>query len=374
MGRNKKKEYKAVIVDRVALDWLALSTYSEWAYREWYAIVEKIGVSLPATTGFKQYKGVEWDEGISIVEGVQAKGPHYMFTAMGAIADTAMRYIREWSTLEIESLKCVRVDVQITLAPVPERRELIDLAREVNSGSLGEWSGRGRPNVEAQYSEDGQTLYIGSRYSDTFVRIYDKKIKEVGRGEWMAERYEVEYKESRAQSLFTRIMNTPPDRLDRPMREAIKANLERLPPGLAVQVRAANLGDNDVGALAPRHVPRGKHKRSTWVASIGDALSLAAQMAGPEGEENRRVLLEAFIRGVKGNGGIDTDGCFVVMPGGEIYSSRGIKYNGGTGDGTVTLSDIKNSTIHIGTITGRDSVSHSQGFQKPPGPPGEKEE
>lgn len=373
MGRNKKKEYKAVIVDRVACDWLALSTYSEWAYREWYAIIEKIGVSLPATTGFKQYKGVEWDEGISIVEGVQAKGPHYMFTAMGAIADTALRYIREWSTMEIESLKCVRIDVQITLEPVADRRELIDLARETNSGSLGEWSGRGRPKVEAQYSEDGQTLYIGSRYSDTFVRIYDKKIREVGRGEWVAERYEVEYKESRAQSLFTRIMNTPTDRLDKPMREAIKANIQRLPPGLAVQVRAANLGDNDVGALAPRHVPRGKHKRTTWVASIGDALSLAAQMPGPEGEENRRVIFEAFVRGVKGDGGIDTDGCFVVMPGGEIYSSRGIRYNSGKGDGTVTLSDIKNSTIHIGTITGRDSVSSSNGSSNPPGTPGEKE-
>lgn len=355
MGKKARKiDHKPVIVDRVACDWLALTTYSEWAYREWYAIAEKMGVSQPARAAFKQYTGVAWDEGISIVEGSQQKGAHYIFTASGAVADEALRHIREWASLDLESLKCIRIDVQITIAPVKNRPELIDLCRSCDRGEFGEFLGRGKPKTKAHYSEDGQTFEIGSRYSDVFARIYDKKIRDRGGIEWMAERYEVEFKETRAQALFTRIMNTPVKSFDKPMREALKAHIERLPPALAVYIAAAGVGDWDVGALMPRHTPRGKSKRAEWVETISDALARAAQAGGDEGKEVRRTLFQAWARGALGDGVQDIDGHAIVAPNGDIYNTSGVAYTKVNGNNGVTIANVNHSTIEIGSIVGRD--------------------
>lgn len=354
MGRKQAGSSKPVIIEQVACDYIKVTTFSEDVSREWYAIVDKMALSLPTKAAFSQYSGVSWDEGVSIVEGQQDKGVHYIFSAAGAVAHEALQYMKEWSSEARESLKCTRIDVQITLPPVPDRPSLIELAAAVKKGELGEWQGRGRPIVEGYLGDEGNTLMIGSRVSDVYCRVYDKKVRRRGGVERTYERYEVEFKDSRAANLFIRVMSAGTENIDTPMKEAIKAHIERLPPGLAVYIAAAGLNKWDVLGLMPEYSKPGKDNRTKWVETVGNALARAAQLPGKDGEIVRRVLMNAFATGVHGEGYTDLNSWAIVSPEGTIYSPEGIRYNSHTRSGGVTITDIHHSRITIDTLAGND--------------------
>jgi hypothetical protein len=91
-----------------------------------------------------------------------------------------------------------RVDLAVTIRTRNEVGDLVQVYYDWVKQNLGAWEARKLTKIEN--NKGGQTLYVGSRASDQFGRIYDKgaqdkKLKVPPGYLW---RYEVEFKEDRA--------------------------------------------------------------------------------------------------------------------------------------------------------------------------------
>ena len=91
-----------------------------------------------------------------------------------------------------------RVDLAVTIRTRNEVGDLVQVYYDWVKQNLGAWEARKLTKIEN--SQGGQTLYVGSRASDQFGRIYDKgaqdkKLKVPPGYLW---RYEVEFKDDRA--------------------------------------------------------------------------------------------------------------------------------------------------------------------------------
>ena len=367
---GKKPTNKPVIVERVACDYLRVTTFSHDTWAEWHAIIGKMNLSNPTKEAFKQYSGVGWEEGVSVVEGIQKGEPHYMLDVSGAMAAQVMEYLREWQSLDRESLKCTRIDVQITLLPIVDRPHLIDLAIRTKEGEYGEWRGRGRPGIEAYFGETGDTLYIGSRLSEIFCRVYEKPVTRRGGITKTYERYEVEYKGSRANALFWRAMKAPQGKHDKPFLQALQAHINTLPVGLMTRLAARQLVEYGEAGLMPEMTPRGRGSKARWVESIENALAKAAALPGEDGRRVRMALINAFLYGVEGDNITGANQVAIVTNSGGVYNREGIEYNKTVGRGGVVISDIDHSTITIETVVGSD---YNQGYKPGKRPTGQGE-
>lgn len=117
----------------------------------------------------------------------------------GAAADTR-------SLLELPFSGVPRLDVQVTTWNEPSPS---DVPRRVSRETVAARAGaRGRP-WKVAYIDGfgaGDTTYIGSRDSETFVRVYDKAA-ETGTEEYRgAVRYEVEFKNGAAAAAYARLV------------------------------------------------------------------------------------------------------------------------------------------------------------------------
>lgn len=172
------------------VDWITLTSRSdddrqpEFRQAAWHACeVQRATTSEIMTPwhwrGYKGWRvtGLAWGarEGGDIV------------IASGA---TANRY---WRLFNKVSSNVSRLDMQVT---VTLQRQYLDLTRDYYNDitRIGK-----RKGTHIQNTEGGTTLYIGSRKSDQYGRIYDKGI-EAGLtcGPGKVYRYEVEYKSKRA--------------------------------------------------------------------------------------------------------------------------------------------------------------------------------
>jgi hypothetical protein len=140
-----------------------------------------------------QYVGVE-DGNLNwfIGKAKQNYEDHWMFQASGEAADVAFDPICDnWVAYD---WSVTRIDLQITI-PLPayyQSRQLYD--------DIEAWSGDGRPRRPSlvQSGDGNDTVYIGSRTSNRFIRIYVKPLDEGKK----ALRMEVEYKRELAHRVF----------------------------------------------------------------------------------------------------------------------------------------------------------------------------
>lgn len=138
---------------------------------------------------------------------------HTMLQASGEIADRAFDL-----TLALD-VRCTRIDVQVTIAAPPaySARHVVDSLTAEHS----DWTGRARKVTMVESGDRCDTVYIGSRSSDTLIRLY---IKPDRYGEPSYLRFEVEYKGSKADGVRSAIIH------DRHTRAGILAfELGRLP-------------------------------------------------------------------------------------------------------------------------------------------------
>lgn len=143
-----------------------------------------------------QYKGVSYG---SIFQGaaIQRGKDHYMLQASGETADgVAGAMHQNFGPYDWNVTRC---DLQVTI-PVPpayDSRQLYD--------NLVAWPGPGKPRqISIIQSGDGNdTVYVGSRTSDRFTRIYVKPLD----GGLRALRFEVEYKGAHAHRVFNDCRN-----------------------------------------------------------------------------------------------------------------------------------------------------------------------
>lgn len=179
-----------IITDSVAADWLTLTSYDAKTARR----IEMQLLQIGGTDGSKkasrlQYKG--WAaEGVFFGTAKQGELGHYMCVAS---ATAANELLQRMQALGIESgYSCTRIDLQytkkrenhITSLSICGEELRRYIAQEVKNSSI-------RPQIKVISSDKrcDETVYIGSRESERFVRIYDKMIDNE---EYV--RFETEYK------------------------------------------------------------------------------------------------------------------------------------------------------------------------------------
>lgn len=160
-----------------------------------------------------QYKGHATD-GLFFGTARQSDKVHAMLRASGEVAMAAL-----WKTADADA-NCTRIDVQVTVEK-PDDYDVRKLYDALNDAPRWYWVGK-VPNLSFIQSGDGcDTLYIGSRTSRRFLRIYVKPDKN---GEPRYIRLELESKGARANAVRDAIRKDP-DAIARVLAD----ELQRLP-------------------------------------------------------------------------------------------------------------------------------------------------
>jgi hypothetical protein len=184
------------LLDTLCLDYITLTSY-DTQLLEAHAryIISRIPEHMPTAKNRMQYAGLNCD-GVFYGVGRQHKGLHAILQVPG---------YRSWhaamaAQLEPESVRCSRFDLQVTIdaALVPSIERLFDV---MNSADTADWNHTGpRPKLQHIRNSDGyDTLYVGTRTSELFRRIYVKPIE----GKDYV-RFEVEVKGNLARALWER--------------------------------------------------------------------------------------------------------------------------------------------------------------------------
>lgn len=175
----------------VAIDYLTITCYGTKDFERlvaWGVDSSEHGCEIEKAKRM-QYEGSQQEKngGGSFYWGVGDQGghKHYLVQASGAFADTfaSLVFSSDW-----DAIKITRVDIQLTLERPDwyKSRHLVDWLR------AADWQGRKR-KILAYDAGGDDTVYIGSRQSDRFCRIYVKEKN------WL--RVEFEYKADRAQEV-----------------------------------------------------------------------------------------------------------------------------------------------------------------------------
>lgn len=208
--------------------------------------------------GIMQYKGDRYD-GIFLGQGEQAGRTHYIIDVSGSESDALFPILRNIN----RGWKVKRIDLQYTAEKHADysARSLLDCLEN------GIWLGR-RPAIKAIINGGNDTLYLGSRTSGAFTRIYVKH------DDWL--RYEIEYKADYAAALFLALNE------DTDYRTVIAAALyeraERMPCSIkAIHYRLLQLvvrpGE---WKLQVEKVEPEKIKKLRWLASLLNTIQALA--------------------------------------------------------------------------------------------------
>lgn len=167
-----------------ACDYLRLTTFNRSSMESLVTLLTSCDVQPSDLTlrGYAGYMQTFPDGSVFWGQGEQKGMHHWIVQVSGAKSNKAMSQVIESG---IEDYSCTRLDLQITL-PVPDwfkSRSFLDTLR------TGTWVGRARKCTSVDnYGND--TVYIGSKTSDRFIRVYVKEV------EWL--RFEVQYAKERA--------------------------------------------------------------------------------------------------------------------------------------------------------------------------------
>lgn len=174
---------------QVNIDWLTVTTKSDAIGRQWRAIF--YDVSRPKESfipwSFYGYEGYSFD-GLS-----WGQGPHGWIIRASGMANVDGLFVRIVG--HKPSLNVTRLDLAVT---VPVEEKLDDLVVRHYDKIVEEGiEGLNRQYVVIKNTRGGQTLYVGSRSSTQFGRLYDKGAQ-LGETPGLLYRYEVELKKPRA--------------------------------------------------------------------------------------------------------------------------------------------------------------------------------
>ena len=187
-----------MMLNNPMFDWLTLTTFEiDSALKMRY--LHAYDSYTPASR--LQYKGVQ-GEGVFFGEATQGGRQHWMFQASGEMADYVfMGYPRDFGPYDWNVTRC---DLQVTI-PIPPRFSSRDLYDDLQI-----WDGPGKPRISQllQSGDGNDTVYVGSRSSDRFTRIYVKPID----GGLKALRFECEYKGEHAHRVFQDCIAEPRNR------------------------------------------------------------------------------------------------------------------------------------------------------------------
>lgn len=234
-------------INRPMLDYLRLTKFSPTRIKEWETLFAHI--DTPAEEArFLQYRGIRAG-GLFFGDARQRSRRHWLLDISGSLSDALFRRAR------IDDCKCTRIDLQVTI-DLPHGFDARRLYDELENA---EWHGRKR-NVALVQSGDGfDTIYIGSRTSERFFRIY---VKEDGKGRKLL-RFETEYKSDKAEAMW-RSIDWMPGRVS----SHLKHEIESL-PRLKIRALYALAEACGTNSLSPPPETR-ENGGSTWRWLRGD--------------------------------------------------------------------------------------------------------
>lgn len=178
-----------MILNKAMVDWLTVTSFGDFLGQHVASLVEESDEYKGRWKREKrlQYEGVSRD-GVFIGDAIQRGKRHWMVQASGEIAD--------WLAPRIhgDGYNVTRLDLQVTI-----RKPYTFDSRQCYDRLTGWESGGRQRNVSIVQSGDGyDTIYVGSRSSDRFTRIYIKPTDSLVD----CLRFEVEYKADHAKSIF----------------------------------------------------------------------------------------------------------------------------------------------------------------------------
>lgn len=196
-----------MILDTPLVDWLTLTTFdtglfqssryswqsSRARYHRLIASKRKSNSSLMKVKKAKvlQYDGQDID-GVFWGAAMQAGRDHFMVRSSG---ETSHYLAMEHGALL--SMNCTRIDLQMTV-DLPVGYSALGLREELVAAK---WNNGRRPKVTCILGDNGlDTVYVGSRTSDRYLRCY---VKETDEGRVL--RYEIETKGDLALSIWHRM-------------------------------------------------------------------------------------------------------------------------------------------------------------------------
>lgn len=149
-----------LILNTLMVDYLRLATFDHQAYLKILPGLRQQGSGWKGAK-WLQYSGQRSEEGFFYGLGEQSGRGHFIIQASGAMSHKLYIWLRRVLAAEMLPFYCTRIDLQATKSR-PEGFDHLASYKRI----------RGKKSVIL--GDDGHTLYIGARTSDTFWRIYDK--------------------------------------------------------------------------------------------------------------------------------------------------------------------------------------------------------
>lgn len=192
-------EQSLPISQHSTVDWLTCTTTKKATGFDWYdlfnryqrEIAEKTGIPPmikdASRHGYRGRSGEGMFYGIHDTQG-------YLLVAWGDAADMV------WPVTAPTAKNITRVDLAVTVELGRKQPKLAE-----NAYTANQRPGK-RQYALIQNSKSGRTLYVGSRQSDQYGRLYDKGVKDYGMEPGRVWRYEVELKNKLKNSQLMRSM------------------------------------------------------------------------------------------------------------------------------------------------------------------------
>lgn len=219
------------------------------------------------------YTGHQW-EGLFFGVGKQRRKAHTMLRASGEGSETIF-----WRT-RLVITRCTRLDLQITtyLPKVYNARTTYDTLSSLDV----DWPGRRLTPHLIQSGDGFDTIYIGSRTSDRFGRIY-VKADHKGRPAYL--RFEMELKGSIAQSARDAIAEQRAT-----AKTILKAELDRLPFAASRALRTfSDLLGSDSTKIRPENVVA-RNSTLDWLENQVEPAVLRMLASHEHGDRMRAIL------------------------------------------------------------------------------------
>lgn len=165
-------------------DYLRIATWKELAYTKTLARLISNWPGDWKQSKWLQYKGWRKDA-LFIGHAIQQKKSHTLINVSGALANRLLPTLKTF-----EGWYCTRIDLQITLDAIKMQGDNLAYIRDYCTTT----------NTTLIESYENDTLYLGSRSSDVFIRLYEKQFDN---GKYI--RLEFELKGSRARASWNAI-------------------------------------------------------------------------------------------------------------------------------------------------------------------------
>ena len=173
-----------MILNVPQIDWITFTSWEKRVFDRW-TYWQSLQTGDCKEGKIKMYSGF-WTGSAFIGQGDQGTKKHYIARVSGESSHNA------FDDLQDVQAKVTRIDVQITI-PFPDGYSARNFADQLR---FGDWGKFGREVQLIENTDFLDTVYIGSRKSDRFARIYVK----AANGEKFL-RLEVEYKGSWAEAI-----------------------------------------------------------------------------------------------------------------------------------------------------------------------------